>query len=1493
MKIFELKQGAFRRPPAARFAIFLVAVTTSIMSSIAPPAASAALADPTPPSTITLTVSQPTFVAGDSAILTAGTDQLVDGLGSIKIVDQSTSSTVKTCSSGSECEVDISFATGGPRTYVAKFDTLTSDPVTVSRAGWTVDLTSDASSVDAGSVAHLQATTNQDVSNTDGHYEIDIFDLTAGTRVAHCTTGTICAAGGTDPYADASPSHMYEAMVAAIGSPSGPSEANDVQATSNTTEVDRTAWNVDLVVSPTSGISAGDIVSVTATINQDVSLTNGRYVVYLVEVVGGSILKTCTAGLTCSANFTWRSSDYALAFAGFVAAPGAATYDDLSDVQTSTYQGVELAPWKASISTDKTVMAAGETNTVTATANQNLDQTAGLALYIVEWSNDRIVKACTTGTVCIATDSFYRSKDDQWGDHDYAAVVARYDPNATAASQIDGTTWRGSSSGVRVEMVPWTLSVQMVNNSAAGYAFILRTNQNVGLTNGVLQMTLYNNDTGASEASCVTGTVCILSSTGPLSTTGYLAFVGESPTPTNESDDNSVHAGVGILWATTASGPQFGPMLPGESAGGRNPAEKGCQCSHADPVNSATGEYYESVTDLSLSGIGPQLASGRTYSSLNAAQDGPFGFGWAPSWGAHVQVIVPTDDSNPLPRQVQVTQENGSTVLFTRNGSGDFVAPTRVMATLTWSDTSHTWTYKRNATDRLTFDASGALASVKDLNGNTLSISHNPDGTIHQVSGSGGRSITFTWTGSHITSETDSAARTVAFTYDSYGNLATVTDPTGAVSAYGSLGDTHRLTTVTNPVGGVTTTTYDDSGRVSSQTDPVGQITTFSYSTDGSNGTVVTTITDPNGSVTNETYSLGLLVSVVHAVGTPLEATTSHVYDASANLLSTTDPLGAQTVFTYDSAGNVLTATDPLGHTLTNTYNSLNEVLTSTDALGRVSTNTYDSYGNLTTATTPSGRETVTAYNTDGTVDTLTDPRGKTTSFGYDAAGRVVSTSDPLSRTQSVTYDAAGFAVSKTDGENKTTTLTVDALGRTLTTTDPSSDRTTAAYDGDGNRTSWTDANGKTSTSSYNHANQRVSTTDPMGNTSHYTYSALGKLASSTDPESHVTTSVYDALGRLISTTDPLNRMTSYGYDAAGRPTSITLPSGAESTVSYDLAGNKSSATDARGKTTTYSYDAANELISVTDPDDRTTTTSYTADGQVHTITLPDSSTESYTYNHNGQVLTFVNADGKTTHYGYDDASQLVLDAEPGFSDSTVDYDNAGRVSTVHRPDGTTVHTTYDASGRATLVHYSNTGSTDTSYEYDATGRRTQMTDETGASTYGYDDNGHLVSETNGAGAETTYTYTNSGDQATATYPGNRTVSYSYDDAGEMTGVTDWNSHNSTFTWTPDGQVATRVDPNGMSELRTYDANGDVTGITVATSAATVTKHAYTYDAASQLTSFADTDPTGVTGTTNYGYDALGQLTTASGTAGYTATSAGFLTQLGNARPSAITAASR
>jgi YD repeat-containing protein len=1114
--------------------------------------------------TVSLSADKTVFTAGDYVTLTAVMNQDVgntNGSYRTRIYDLTTGAVVAECSSGSTCVGSTTFYSGDAHSYQAEVAYIgaswwqksyatdiqaDSGEVAASRDTWSVTLSSNKTVFAAGDSVTLTSTTNQDVGNTNGSYRTRIYDLTTGTVVAECSSGTTCSGTSSFYTGDA---HTYLAEVAYIGASWWQkSYATDIQADSDPVSAAREAWTVTLSTNKTV-FAAGDSVTLTSTTNQDVGNTNGSYRTRIYDLTTGAVVAECSSGATCSGTssfYTGAPHTYQAEVAYIGASWWQKSYATDVQADSNTVTAAREA-WTVTLSSDKTVFAAGQDVTLTAHANQDVGNTGtNYAIRIYDTTSGDLVAVCSTGTTCTGTSRFYSG-----GAHTYVAEVS----SAWSPSSLQADTYdvQATSNTVSATREAWTVTMTTTSHSyvSGGTAYLdthlhAAANQNVGDTGGTFYIVFWDHTTGTFIDQCNTGETCAFTMTALVGARpdSFMAYVMPSDTslaaPANwEAASNGYSRPTGV-----------GAVLPGESSGGANPAENNsCGCAHGDPVNTETGEFDLSVTDDGIPGAGPAVAVERSYSSSAAATSGPFGYGWSANFGAQLSVLIGGNTADPLPRQVQIAQENGSTVVFTENGDQTYSAPARVMATLSWDSTAQQWVYTRQLREVLRFDSTGTLIGSQDLDGNSVTYGYTA-GQVTAISGSGGRSLSLTWTGGHVTGITDSAGRTASYSYDASGNLTSVTGVDSSVSSFG-YDSNHLMTTAVKPNGGTTTNVYDSSNRVVSQTDPAGRVTTFNYI-----GSTTYTV-DPDSGVTVEIYDSGLMTSQTRAAGTSYAQTTAYTYDDNNDVASVTDQLGNVTSYTNDANGDVLTETDPLSRTTTWTYDALGDILTVLDPLSRESSATYDAAGNKLSATSPGGHTEHWTYNANGTIASAEDALGNTTTYGHNSAGDLTSSTDPDGHTNSQTFNTAGSVTSSTDGGGNVTTVTSDAAGRTLSVTDPNAHTTTFEYDGDGNRTSAESAAGHVTTYTYDLADELTATTVPGDHTTSYAYTGTGLLATTTDPNSHATSTVYNSLGLPTSVTNGNGKTTHFGYDGDGRQTSVTMPSGGESTSTYDNAGQK------------------------------------------------------------------------------------------------------------------------------------------------------------------------------------------------------------------------------------------------------------------------------------------------------------------------------------------------
>jgi len=1397
------------------------------------------------------------FEAGDTFALTATVDQsLEDTSSTLTITDVTTSTDVKQCTTGTVCEVDLGFAAGEPREYIARVDALSSNEVTVARAPWNVELSADKTELSAGEEATLTATLDQDLTATAGAYAVAIFDTTNEVRVSTCTSGTSCQVV-VSAYDHPVPTSEYVAVVLDASDVDSETvfEAVDVQATSAAVSVSREAWEVVLTADSEVLNPAGST-HLRAELNQDVGETNGLYAVYIFEVSKDIFVAQCNSGTECVSSVGWNTTDPWPGFYEAVVAKrrssAPTSYYELEDRIDSLSEPASIneAEWEASLATDKTVLKAGETATLTASSNFDVGDTEGrYALYIVDRTAHRILASCATGTSCQANFAYYDQYDNASNfSHVFSVIIGR--PGAVTEGEItDWKTWSGDQ--LWIERNPWQSQLLRTGGST----LTLTANQDVGILNGWGWFLFrYGPDGFMRVDECFTGKRCVMTG-APLVDGGYVAFLARDNNPTSMSDIAG-YIEAASVWQPNAN--NLGPSLTspfsgrGETTGGGNPGQDPCFACHADPINTATGEFFLLEIDLSLPGAGPAFQISRTYSTDGAEAFGPFGHGWAATLSGRLRVLVATDDSNPLPRQVEIEQENGSILVFTRaEASSDFVAPERVLASLSWDDTSDQWTLVRRQQQILRFDSDGNLTSLEDRDGNAVAFTYAAD-KLHTITASGGRAFTLTWTGDLITEITDSAGRTIEYTYDTDSNLTSVLNADGATTSY-EYNSAHLMTALVRPGGGRTENDYDSEGRAILQTDPIGRETSFGYNWDG------TTTTLPDGTEIVEQYSDGMLLAQTRAYGTADAATTQYAYSERNLLASTIDPVGGLTSYGYDGDGRRTSQIDPLGNQSTWTYGAHPDPLTSTDAEGRTVTATYDAAGRPLTITSPEGNVETWTYNANGTKATYEDGNGAITTYTYDAAGQVASSTDDDNNITTFTYNAAGLLTSTTTPGGRTTTTAYDNAGRVVSVEDPNGAVTEYDYDAAGNLSEITNAEGEATAYTYDAAGQRLTITDANDAVTTLTYDLAGNIATRTDANGNTTTTAYDHYGNLARITDPLGRTTSSTYDLAGRLTATQRPSGATTSYLRDAAGRIVESTDPLGKVTSLEYDRVGQVISQEDPLGRITNTHYDEDGRVVQITLPDLSAKRFEYDNAGNLLSFENADELETSYTYTSTGLVETRTDPGGLVTEYEYDPDGKLEVVTRPDSTTVEYTYNDAGLLTAVDYPSSPGEGATHVYDDVGRLTELTDSTGTTTLTYDSTGRVASETDGSGDTITYTYDAGGRLLTIGYPAVGDVTYDYDDADQIVSVTDWSSRSTNFTWTLDGKLSTQETPNGIEQERLYDLAGRATSIVTSDATTALATFTYAHDDAGQLTQLRTEFDVGEL-TADYDHDLLGQL---------------------------------
>ncbi|MFI6786976.1 LamG-like jellyroll fold domain-containing protein [Nonomuraea sp. NPDC050383] len=215
-----------------------------------------------------------------------------------------------------------------------------------------------------------------------------------------------------------------------------------------------------------------------------------------------------------------------------------------------------------------------------------------------------------------------------------------------------------------------------------------------------------------------------------------------------------------------------------------------------------SGNYTTSFTDLSVATAGAPLSVVRTYNSMDPRTDGIFGAGWSTRWDMKLLKEVRGGATSAL-----VTYPDGRQVRFRANGDGSFQPPPGMYATLA-QQSGGTWKLMDKQATSYLFDDQGRLTKLTDQRNRSQDLTYGSDGKLAKVTGVGGRSLTFTWTGNHVQTVSSDAVdgKPLTWTYGYEDNrLTQVCAPVAAPNCtsieYGS-GSLYRSGVLnTDPVG--------------------------------------------------------------------------------------------------------------------------------------------------------------------------------------------------------------------------------------------------------------------------------------------------------------------------------------------------------------------------------------------------------------------------------------------------------------------------------------------------------------------------------------------------------------------------------------------------------------------------------------------------------------------------------------------------------------------
>ncbi|WP_433215139.1 RHS repeat-associated core domain-containing protein [Microtetraspora malaysiensis] len=893
--------------------------------------------------------------------------------------------------------------------------------------------------------------------------------------------------------------------------------------------------------------------------------------------------------------------------------------------------------------------------------------------------------------------------------------------------------------------------------------------------------------------------------------------------------------------------------------------------------NHEVGNYTHTETDLDVAAVGLPLSITRTYNSLDPRTDGAFGLGWSTRWDTK---LTP----EPATSTLLITHPDGQQLRFAAKGDGTYASPSGVYATLS-NLAGGGWRFMDKTATSYWFDAAGRLTKVTDHRGRTQDLVYGSNSKLAKVTATGGRSLSFTWTGNHVTSvSTDpvnGAAITSTYAYDgdkltkacppASGNACTVYTY-GTPSRYqseatdGSPSGYWRLNDASGAIGSKIMSAIGWDGGISDGkiAGATADITTkVSGALDGSGTTAMrfkgttnsayvslppASISGKGGSLAVEawfkTTGSGTVIGYQNSSSTPTSYTPAIYVGTDGKLrgqfwTGTANPITSTTAVNDNNWHHVVL--EGAGSTQT-LYLDGATVGTQTGAIthvGQWDTRIGYGYGNSSWPATVSSPG---PFAFAGDIDevaiyryALGLPRIQNHFTAKTAQPQIIKVVSPAGRVIAENTYA-------TDG------------GRLLTHTDD-------------NGGQWKLSAQQINAIADTQALTTTTVTDPHGATITYTGDALRDY-------------------RIVSRTDQLGKATSVEYDTGGFPAKTIDPNGNVTNTIYNARGNLFGRNKCRIGNTCYwewfsyeehddPFDPRNDLLrafadarSSSFMDDTYSWRSWFSPyGELTTKTYPNVYGDPWTADNwkytdgteaavgggtvpAGLVKTYLDKKNNATTYRYTASGDLAQATSPTGLITKHQYDAIGRLTattevSAANPAGLTTTFTYDAQGRLAAVT--------------SPGVKNEITGVTHTAkktfTFDVDDNPLTTSLTDLTGGDperkTTYTYDSYGRADSVMGPEGGVERFGYDHKGQKVSYTDARGSAYSYVYTARGELASAT-------LKGW------TGSPVSPQAAVdVVMTSYAYDPAGRLAS--GTDAMGRTTSFTYYNDDLAAETVAKG----------------------------
>jgi RHS repeat-associated protein len=281
----------------------------------------------------------------------------------------------------------------------------------------------------------------------------------------------------------------------------------------------------------------------------------------------------------------------------------------------------------------------------------------------------------------------------------------------------------------------------------------------------------------------------------------------------------------------------------------------------------------------------------------------------------------------------------------------------------------------------------------------------------------------------------------------------------------------------------------------------------------------------------------------------------------------------------------------------------------------------------------------------------------------------------------------------------------------------------------------------------------------------------------------------------------------------------------------------------------------------------------YDSDGNIKKITTENEIEERFWYNSDNDITKYRDANGNDTEFFYTNGNLTsIKDALNNYSYLT--YDNYGQLESRTNQEGITINYTYEDDGVVETIIAPEGMSA--SFNYDGVNRLLTKIVNGQTSSYTYDPNDNIETQTNIGGFTTTFNYDENDNLASITNTNNVSTTFTYNDEDQVTSET-FGSLVKEYEYNDDGTLDNYIKPSGnvihydylsdgklnyagtITDIDYYGSNdGKREGLIESIATADI-RYNFNYDNLNRLVEVEiDNEPDL---TVRYGYDDIGNIT--------------------------------